>query len=294
MKQLTILAFVTCGFLGTIGAAHADPAGLPSVGQGLNENPSPWPKMDYLYDQPSHEDAAGKVIVHWFCAPKIPACADDLARMIQLRDTGKAYIVAHINGTKADAKKFDPIRESEGVGKGTVAFGKGVTALMKKMAIVGPASIVVDVDGKVALVTTASSSTELDDRDAKVTKLIGAIKDYTFASDGPKMVKPDEKFTLSMTINLSPWLKFTNKGAPAQFQLTGPADVKCDHMKLTGDEIKVTGQQLVAAVTCSAAKGNYELRGTLRFGYDQPGGGQGMGAEDTRWTLSAAAGLGAK
>ena len=274
------------------GAARADsPIALPVVGAMLGENPTPWPKMDWLYDQPSATDAAGKIIIHWFCAPKVAACADDLSRMIAERDTGKVYIVAHINGGKADAKKFDPIQESEGVGKGTVAYGKGVTALMKALKLTGPASIVINVDGKVALVSTASSSTELDDRDKKVDALAAAIREYTVASDGPKMVKVDEKFTLSMTIKLAAWLHYSPK-RPPEFVLTAPTDVKCDAQKLAGDQIKIEGDKLTAAVTCTAAKGSYEMRGQLRFGFDQPNGGQGMGAEDTRWTLSVAAGLG--
>ncbi|MCX5742557.1 MAG: hypothetical protein NT062_08680 [Proteobacteria bacterium] len=187
--------------------AQAEPH-LPVVGEVLGETPITWPKMDWLYDQPSHDDAAGKVIVHWFCAPKLPACADDLARMLELRDHGKVYVVAHINGSKADAKRFDPIRESEGVGRGTVGYGKGVAAVMKAMSVVGPASIVVDVDGKVAMVTTGSSAAELDTRDAKVTALANAIREYVLSAEGPQIVKPGERFALAMTIKLSPWLRF--------------------------------------------------------------------------------------
>lgn len=261
---------------------------LPAVGADLTENPATWPKMEWMYDLPSASDAAGKVVVHWFCAPKIAACADDLARMLALRDTGKAYIVAHINGTKYDAKKYDPIHESEGIGRGTVAFGPGVAAIMKSMGVTGPASIVVGVDQKVAFVTTSAASGDLDERDNKVAALENAIKDYAVASDGPKTAAADAKFTLAMTITLSPWLKWSKTDVP-RFDLTSPGDVKCDATKLSGDQIKITGQTLVAAVTCSAPKGNYELRGQLRFGYAQPAGGQGMGAEDTRWPINVTA-----
>lgn len=48
---------------------------------------------------------------------------------------------------------------------------------------------------------------------------------------------------------------------------------------------------LVAAVTCTASKGNYEMRGELQFGYETPTGGQGLGQEDTRWKLSVSSGL---
>src|SRR5438445_15017 len=91
---------------------------------------------------------------------------------------GRASIaIGTASGT--GAKKLDPIRESEGVGRGTVAFGKGVTTLDKQLSITGPASFVVDVDGKVQLVSTASDPTALDARDAKVTDLEKNIKDYT-------------------------------------------------------------------------------------------------------------------
>lgn len=269
--------------------AQAEPH-LPVVGEVLGETPITWPKMDWLYDQPSHDDAAGKVIVHWFCAPKLPACADDLARMLELRDHGKVYVVAHINGSKADAKRFDPIRESEGVGRGTVGYGKGVAAVMKAMSVVGPASIVVDVDGKVAMVTTGSSAAELDTRDAKVTALANAIREYVLSAEGPQIVKPGERFALAMTIKLSPWLRFSRK-TPTEFKLTAPPDVTCDATKLSGDQITTTGDLLVARVTCTAAKGSYELRGELQFGYETPTGGAGFGQEDTRWKLGVAAGL---
>jgi len=277
------------GLLLAAAPAFAD-ATLPKVGDTLGENPVTWPKMDWLYDKPSADDAAGKVIVHWFCAPKIAACADDLSRMLELRDHGKVYVVAHINGTKADAKKFDPIRESEGVGRGTVGYGKGVTAAMKAMGVAGPASVVIDVDGKVAMVTTASSSAELDLRDKQVTTLADAIKPYAFTSAAPSIAKPDEKFTLAMSIKLASWLRYA-KTRPPQFKLTAPADVKCDATTLAGDQIKVTGDMLVAQVTCSATKGAYELRGELSFGYQTLTGAQGMGQEDARWRIGVSSGL---
>lgn len=222
MQRVVIAAIAA--FAG-ISPAHADIVTLPNVGDSLGENPVDWPAMEWLYDKPSHTDAAGKVVLHWFCAPKIPACADDLARMLEMRDNGKIYIVVHINGGKAEAKKFDPIRESEGVGRGTVGYGKGVTSMMKQMGIIGPASIVVGVDGKVALVTTASSPTELDARDAKIVKLTEGIKEYVASATGPTIVKPDEKFTLAMNIKLASWLRYSRK-TPTEFKLTAPPDVK--------------------------------------------------------------------
>src|SRR4051812_16329581 len=161
--KLASIAVVFGALAGTAAAQPAaktatSPATLPAVGDTLTVMGAPtWPKRDWLYDEPSDKDAAGKVTIHWFCAVKVKTCIDDLARIVTLKENGRVYVVAHINGGKGDAKKLDPIRESEGVGQGSVAFGKGATLLMKQMGVTGPASVVVDLDGKVALVTTSSA-----------------------------------------------------------------------------------------------------------------------------------------
>jgi hypothetical protein len=257
---------------------------LPQVGETLAVNGAPgWPqKLDWLYDIPSFKDATGKVVIHWFCAPKVPSCVDDLARVVTLKEnSNRVYVIAYINGNKGQAKKLDPIRESEGVGRGTLAFGRGVTQLFKTMKIVGPVSIVVDVEGKVAQVTTGSSPPELDARDAKVAMLTTAIKEYSMASDGPKVVKPSEKFTLKITVKLASWLKYSLK-TPREFKVTVPKDITCDSTLLKGDQVKITDQTLVGAVTCSGPKGSYEARANLSFGYDAPGG-TGLGTESANW-----------
>lgn len=248
-------------------------ATVPKVGDTLNQNGgATWPKMQWLYDAPSAKDAAGKIVIHWFCQPKVQACVDDLARVITLRDTGKVYIVAYLNTASAsEAKKLDPIRESEGVGRGTVAYGKGVTALDKELSITGPASFVVDVDGKVQLVSTASDPTALDARDAKVNELEKGIKDYTSHADVPATTKAGEKFTLSLKIQLANWLTYSATQARS-FELTVPKDIKCDATKLTGNQIKVDGHTLTAQVSCSGPRGSYEARGAMKFGYDSPAG----------------------
>ena len=96
-----VLSVVALGSL--VASAQAKPAKpplpapptLPAAGDGLSlTGPASWPKLDWLYDVPAASDAAGKVVIHWFCAPKIPACADDLARVIALRDTGEARILS--------------------------------------------------------------------------------------------------------------------------------------------------------------------------------------------------------
>ena len=265
------------------GAVKPPPAVLPAVGEpfGLEGGPG-WPKLDWLYDVPAPGDAAGKVVIHWFCAPKVQACPDDLARIVTLRENGKVYIVAYINGSKPQAQKLDPIRESEGVGRGTVAFGRGATKLMKDLAITGPASIVVDVDGKVQLITTSAAPGDLDARDAKVNAAVGAIKDYVATPSGPKLVKPGDKFQLSIAIQLASWLKYSDK-TPMELAITVPPDIKCDATRLKGDQIKVADRQLTAAVTCSGPKGIYQARGELHFSYDSPGGGTGLGTESAEW-----------
>jgi hypothetical protein len=263
--------------------ARPAPAALPAVGETFAiTGGAGWPKLDWLYDVPSPTDAAGKVVIHWFCAPKTSACTDDLARIVTLKENGRVYVIAYINGTRPQAQKLDPIRESEGVGRGTVAFGRGATKLMKDLGLTGPASIVVDVDGKVQLVTTGASPQELDARDAKVNAAIVAIKEYVSVPDGPKVAKPGDKFLLSITIKLASWLKYSDK-TPMELKVTVPPDIKCDATTLKGEQIKVVDKMLSATVTCSGPAGIYEARGELRFGYDAPGGGTGIGAESAKW-----------
>ena len=259
------------------------PATLPAVGELLPLTGAPsWGKHDYLYDAPDEKDAAGKIVVHWFCGPKVKTCADDLARIVTLKETGKVYVVAHIDGAKGAAKKLDPSRESEGVGQGTVSFGKGATKLMKQLAVKGPLSIVVDVDGKVALVSTTSTPTDLDARDAKVNALAVAIKAYSVAvGESPKNLKPGDKFTLSISIQLSKWLSYSSK-TPRAYKLTVPPEFKCDAKGLTGDQLKIDGNAMTASIGCTAPKGIYEARGELRFGYTTSSG-DGLGTEGGKW-----------
>jgi hypothetical protein len=259
-------------------------ATIPVVGEVIPvAGAASWSKRDWLYDVPSPRDAAGKVVIHWFCSPKIKTCADDLARVVTLKENDRVYIVAHIAGSKAQAKKLDPIRESEGVGRGTLAFGPAVTTMMKQMAITGPASIVVDLDGKVSLITTGSTPAELDARDKKVGELIATIKEYVATpSESPKGIKPGDRFTLTMSIKLASWLKYSTK-SPSEFKLTAPPDFKCDAKELKADQLKITEQTLTASVTCTAPKGIYEARGDLRFAYEDPNNAAGIGNEGAKW-----------
>ncbi len=288
--NLASLSAVLLGAMATTALAQPakkpapEPAKLPAVGDSLTVNgAATWGKQDWLYDVPSLKDSAGKVVIHWFCAPKVKTCVDDLARIVTLKENGRAYIVAHINGSKNDAKKLDPIRESEGVGQGSVGFGKGATLLMKQMGLTGPASIVVDLDGKVALVTTTAAPTELDARDKTVSDLIAAIKEYVVTpSEAPKGVKPNDKFTLSMSVKLASWLVYSSK-TPRAFKVTVPPDFKCDAKELKGDQLKLENGVLTGAVTCTAPKGIYEARGELNFGYEDPSNAAGLGTDGAKW-----------
>lgn len=240
-------------------------------------------KLTWSYNAPSTNDAAGKVVIHWFCTPKVAACSDDLARIVTLKESGNVYIVAYINGSQRDAKKMDPIRESEGVGRGTMATGPAVKKLFKALGIgKGPASIVVDVDGKVKVVATSGDINELDSRDTLIKSLVEAIKAYTFSNDGPKTVKVGDKLTFSIKVQLASWLTYSKK-SPMEFTLTAPKDLKCDATTLKGDQLKIEARMLTAAVTCTAPKGSYQVRGDIRFGYDNPGGALGLGNEGASW-----------
>ena len=137
--------------------------------------PTVWPKQKWLYEAPSSDDAAGKVVIHWFCIGQARRRAPMTSRASSTCATTAASTSSRIiDGNATYAKKLDPIRESEGVGKGTVAIGPGVTKLMKQIAVKpGPSSIVADTDGKVAMVTVDSDPNALDARDAEVNKEVG-------------------------------------------------------------------------------------------------------------------------
>ena len=273
----------------TTAAAQPKKATLPAAGDTLPlTGAAEWPKLSWLYEAPSADDAAGKVVIHWFCSPSPRAvaqtCADDLQRIINLRDTGHVYIVAYIAGGHAQAKKLDPIRESEGVGKGTVAYGYGAMKLMKQLGVT-EAAIVVDVDGKVKAVTTSGDLNELDGRDSVVNQLISAIKDFTTSHSGPDTVKAGDKFQLSFQVQLASWLAFATK-EPMEFTLSAPKDIQCDATTLRGDQLKIDGHTLTATVTCSAPKGVYEAQGQIRFSYASPGGATGEGADGTTYKFT--------
>jgi hypothetical protein len=281
--RMNRLAF--CAVLATSGLAAAD-ARLPVVNDPLPVNGADgWPTLLWLYDNPSMKDAAGKVVIHWFCSPKVTGCTDDLARITTLKENNaNVYLIAYINGTKPQAQKLDPIRGSEGVGRGSVAFGPAAAKWFKSLSITGPMSFVVDVDGKVKHIALGTGPADLDARDAKVTALTGAIKLHTTTVEGPKAIKANEKFTLSLTINLAGWLVYSRKpGTTFEWKATVPRDIKCDHTSLTGDQVVASGQNLTVKMTCSGPRGSYEAAGQIQFGYATPSGAVGIGADGAKW-----------
>lgn len=247
-----------------------------------------WPKQQWLYNLPSQNDAAGKVVIHWFCTPRVKDCVADLERLVAMREAGGVYVIAYVNGTQRQAKTLDPIRESEGVGRGTVAYGPNVKKLMKQLGIAkGPYSIVVDVDGKVKAVTTSGDLNELDARDTMVKQLVEAVKPFTVSHDAPKTAKPTEKITFTYQVQLANWLSFSQK-TPMEFTLSTAKEVKCDATTLKGDKLKIQGRTLTAQVTCTAPKGSYQARGEIRFGYDSPAGATGLGNDGVTWKFDVA------
>ncbi len=259
---------------------------MPKIGDTLAvSGPDSWPTLAWMYDEPSRTDSAGKVVVHWFCARNITGCTDDLARLIALKEnTPGVYIIAYIRGSRYAAKKLDPIRGSEGVGRGTVAFGAHASQLFRALSITQPVSIVVGVDNKVQLVTTGIEPTALDARDAKIHALVNAVKLYTATSDGPKKVKAGEKFQLSLTIRLADWLVYSKKsGTTLEFKARVPEELTCDHTSLSGAQLQPVNQTLTVRMTCSGPHGSYEAAGQIQFAYDAPTGATGIGADGAKW-----------
>lgn len=279
-SRITTFVIVAAALAVLAPAAHAEP---PVVGQFW-----PWPSFkdrDWLEGSPSGSDAAGKVVVHWFCKAKSEDCKNDLARIYNMREQGNVYVIAYINGSKRDAAKLDPVRGD--VGAGAVAFGKPVGALIKALgwnAAAVPVSVVVDVDGKVAAITYTGDPDQLDTRDRKVTQLVESIKIFTVATSGPPgTVKKGTSFELGVTADLATWLDFDPTGV-TELKLTLPPDVTCSATVLRGDQLKIAGKKLGATVSCKGAvKGSYEVVGALRFRYRGPNRALGIGEDAMRW-----------
>lgn len=280
MRTLAFAALV----LGVLGSAAAR-ADIPKVG-----DPMPWPtvKKYWVDDPPNASDAAGKVVIHWFCSAKVDTCRDDLARLVDLRENNaKVYVIAYISDArnKKAAGKMDPIRED--VGTGAVAYGKEVNRLGAMIGLPAGGSIVQDVDGKVALVAPSTDPEFLDKRDKKVKDLTDAIKDYAVTYNGPSAVKVGDKFALDVSVTLASWLTTSSK-APFEFALTAPANISCTSTKLAAKDVTMDSHTIKATFSCTASKaGSYEASATLRFGYDNPTKATGVGSDSARWKFTA-------
>jgi hypothetical protein len=280
MRNLAIAATIL-GFLAVSTVARAD---IPKIG-----DPMPWPtvKKYWLGDPPNASDAAGKVVIHWFCSPKVATCKDDLARLTELRESNaKVYVIAYLSDSKSKrtAGKLDPIRED--VGAGATAYGKEVDRLGATIGLPAGGSVVQDVDGKVQLVAPSTDPEFLDKRDAKVKELIEAIKEYTVAASGPNAVKLNESFDLKVSVSLAAWLTTSNK-SPLEFALTAPSNVTCTKTKLAEKDVKMDAKIIEATFSCKATKaGSYETSASLRFGFENPTRATGVGSDSARWKFT--------
>ena len=283
MARIAPRSLAACSLV--VWAAVALGAGTAAADVPVPGSAWPWPTLkSWLEGAPTSVDTAGKVVVHWFCKPKVEACKDDLARIYNMREQGTSiYVIAYIAGSGRDAKKLDPVRGE--VGAGAVAYGPQVTKLVKKLGFAAmPVSIVVGTDSKVALVTTTADLDQLDARDAKIAELVKGIHEFDTTQRGPTApLKIGEKFELGVEVTLAPWLVWSNM-IPEVFLSTVPPDVNCEGKMKRGKDLAIDGKILRATFVCTAAvKGAYELRAALRFGYDAPNKATGVGEDNVSW-----------
>lgn len=283
MRNLAVAAALAVGLLAST-VAHAD---LPKIGE-----PMPWPtvKKSWLGDPPNAADAAGKVVIHWFCSTKVATCKDDLARLTELREqNAKVYVIAYLSDarSKRAAAKLDPIRDD--VGAGATAFGKEVDRLGATIGLPAGGSVVQDVDGKVQLLAPSTDADFLDKRDAKVKELTAAIKEYSVAQTGPNQVKVGDKFELKASIALAAWLTTSSK-AVMELVLSAPPNVTCTKTALGTKDVAMDAKTITATWSCTAGKaGSYEASATLRFGFETPTRATGVGSDSARWKFTATA-----
>lgn len=281
LPRTSVLA-LTLALVGLAGSAGTAAAQAPVVGDYLRVPVF----KSWLDAAPNAEDAAGKITIHWFCKPRLEACRDDLARIYNLREQHtRVYVVAYIDGTLKDARKLDPVRGD--VGAGGVTYGKPVAAMLSSMGATAadlPMSVVIGIDGKVALVTRGGAPEQLDQRDAKVRAMIGDIHEYVIGASSPAgTVKVGQRFELGIKIELASWLKF-DPSRPAVLHLTPPPDVTCDATTVGPERMKVIVGTLETSVKCHAAvKGVYEAKGTIRFNFLGPRGAIGVGDDGVTW-----------
>jgi len=264
-----------------VGAALAVPAVAaaepPEVGR-----PWPWPTVKtWLEGSPVAADTAGKVVVHWFCQPRLEACTDDLARLFNMREQGKVYVIAYIAGGKRDAMRLDPIRGE--VGAGAVSFGKPLARMFARLGLAAPTSIVVDVAGKVALVSSGGDPDTLDARDQKVRSLVAAIHEFTARGEVAPVSKLGQRFELKLSVELASWLTIDRSVEPV-LTITVPPDVTCEATKLEGKQLQLEPRRMSATIGCQGTvKGAYEARGAFRFSYRAANKAVGVGQDDVRW-----------
>ena len=92
------------------------------------------------------------------------------------------------------------------------------------------------------------------------------------------------------------WLTYSDK-TPMELNFTAPKDLEVRRDQGRSDKMKIEGQSLTAAVTCTAPKGGYQVRGDIRFGYDNPVGrpasattaraGSSRSSRSQRWLIRA-------
>jgi len=282
-----VIAAALCALATSVTTADARPArkrapalALPETGDEVGvAGAAKWPRLaEWLHGAPSTNDADGKIVVHWFCAATKP-CREDLARVRKLARNDHVYVVAHVAGKKSDAKKLDPIR---GGGHGTVSYGATTIKLAKALKLAGPTTIVVDRDGKAALVATGAG--ERDARDAKVGELTADIKDYVVSSTTNDA---GDKRELVMTVELANGLSYSDK-QPAKLTLEPVNGLSCDATELAGDRLHITGKTLTATITCSGEPGEHAVAGELAFGYETTGGSARHGSERAEWKVEVA------
>src|SRR5689334_5519038 len=73
IRRLALAAFVLGFSALSHGTAFAQ-ANAPKPGDVLDLAPAAWGKQAWSFGAPSNNDAAGKVVIHWFCTPKVSAC----------------------------------------------------------------------------------------------------------------------------------------------------------------------------------------------------------------------------
>src|SRR5690606_27317533 len=102
--------------------------------------------------------------------------------------------------------------------------------------------------------------------------------------EATKSAKAGERLTFTFKVQLAKWLTYSKK-SPMEFTFRAAKEVKCNATTLRGNQLKISGKTLTATVTCTAPKGSYQARGQIRFGYETPTGGTGLGNDGATWSF---------